>query len=150
MFTGKQMINSLNSLNSLNNVAVDYFSMGLRELSYQIWDELYQEICGNEGKKEGLLAAVSCNMGNALRQNGSYEEAYQVCRQGLQSCFEKGATSALPELVLQLSVLCMKMGEREKAKWLYIFGRHILCWTKHGSCEQTMEEMMKRDFLVYR
>ena len=168
MFVQLQMTNSLNSL---NNVAVEYFSLGLRELSYQIWDELYHVIQNQPEYKKELLPVISCNMGNVLRQNGLLEEAGRICLQGLKCCFETGEAYAVPELLLQLSTLCMKEGKTELAKWLHLFGSRFLYWsrqeyngsacgkqpagTRHNTRNrpeaygQTLEELLEQDFLLY-
>ena len=166
MFVQLQMTNSLNIL---NNVAVEYFSLGLQELSYQIWDELYHVIQEQPEYRKELLPVISCNMGNVLRQNGLLEEAGRVCLQGLKCCFETGEAYAVPELLLQLSTLCMKSGKTELAKWLHLSGSHFLSCSRqernktgspapehltsgqkralhHG---RTLEELMEQDFLLY-
>lgn len=133
---------------TLNDVAVEYFRLGLQDLSYHIWEELYHDIQGHFEDFEGLLPVVSCNMGNALRHAGYYEEAYRVCRQGLKSCFGTGIIYAMPELTIQESLLFMKLGAVEEAKSLFAFGKNIFCWSRNVKIRQTMEEMMQRDFLL--
>ena len=72
---------------TLNNVAVEYFELGLKDLSYQILDTLYRDVSDCIENCGDLLPVISCNMGNMLRQSGYYEEAYRICRQGLTDCF---------------------------------------------------------------
>lgn len=136
-------------IKTLNNVAVEYFELGLRDLPHHIWDELYHGIQGSRGNCEELLPVISCNMGNSLRQAGCYEEAYRVCRQGLKSCFGTGVIYAMPELTLQTAILCRKLGAFEEAKSLYSFGKNIFRWSRQVNINQTIEEMMEQDFLLY-
>lgn len=139
-------------IKTLNNVAVEYIGLGLQDLSYQIWDELFHEIQCSPRGNTGLLPVISCNMGNVLRRTGYYEEAYRICRQGLKRCFGTGVMEALPELVLQLSILSMELGNTEDAKSLYSFGQNILRWSKKsGPAVEpiSIEEMKKRDILLY-
>ena len=103
-------------IKTLNNVAVNYFELGLWDLSYQIWDELYHGIQSSPENYSVLLPVISCNMGNALRQTGYYEEAYRVLMQGLKRCCGTGAIYAMPELVMQLSILRMK--QKSERPWL--------------------------------
>ncbi len=137
------------SIKTLNNVAVNYFELGLWDLSYQIWAELYHGIQRSSENYNGLLPVISCNMGNALRQTGYYEEAYRVLMQGLKRCFVTGAIYALPELILQLSIVRMKRGNTEEAKSLYSFGKSIFRWSRQANMNQSMEEIMEQDFLLY-
>ncbi len=146
MFGNVQMVNVMKNLNDL---AVEYFELGLNELSYQIWDSLLQAVQNNSKEKKELLPVISCNMGNALRKNGEYEEAGRICWVGLKSCLETGAVYAMPELILQLSALCMERGEREKAKWLYLFGSWSFSRSRQENIDKTMEELMRQDFLLY-
>ena len=55
-------------IKTLNNVAVDYFEMGLWDLSYQIWAGLYHDIQRHSKDQGGLLPVICCNMANVLRQ----------------------------------------------------------------------------------
>lgn len=137
------------NMKTLNNVAVEYFQWGLQDISYQIWDGLFHEIQRSSKDYGGLMPVISCNMGNVLRQTGYYEEAYRVLMQGLKRCFGAGVTDAMPELILQLSIVSMKFGYTEKAQSLYTFGINILRWSRRESVEQTMEEAMEQDFLLY-
>lgn len=136
-------------IKTLNNVAVNYFELGLWDLSYQIWDELYHGIQSSPENYNGLLPVISCNMGNALRQAGYYEEAYGVLMQGLKRCFGTGTIYAMPELILQLSIVRMKRGNTEEAKSLYTFGKNIFRWSRQSSMNQSIEEIMEQDFLLY-
>lgn len=133
---------------TLNDVAVEYFRLGLQDLSYHIWEEQYHDIQGHFENFEELLPVVSCNMGNALRHAGCYEEAYRICRQGLKSCFGTGVIYAMPELTIQEAILFKMLGAAEEAKSLFSFGKNIFCWTRHVKIRQTMEEMMQWDFLL--
>lgn len=133
--------NELN-IKTLNNVAVEYFELGLQHLSYQIWDELYHEIQRSEKSYEGLLPVISCNMGNMLRQTGYYEEAYRVLTQGLKRCFDTGNVYAMPKLITQLSILLIKLGNTAETK-------KIFRWSGQMHLSQFIEEVMKRDFLLY-
>lgn len=137
------------SIRTLNNVAVEYFELGLQDLSYQIWDELYHKIQSNAKDYEALMPVVSCNMGNMLRQTGYYEEAWQVLTQGLKRCFGTGAIYAMPELVMQLSILRLKFGNMEAANSLYSFGKNIFLWSRQMQIDQTLEDVLERDFLLY-
>lgn len=137
------------NIRTLNNVAVEYFGLGLQDLSYQIWDELFHKIQRSPENYDGLLPVISCNMGNVLRQTGYYEEAYRICRQGLKRCFGTGAIDAMPELVLQLSILNKQLGNAEEAESLYSFGKNIFRWRKQSVIHHTMEEMMEQDILLY-
>lgn len=136
-------------IKTLNNVAVNYFELGLCDLSYQIWDELYHGIQGSLENYSSLLPVISCNMGNALRQSGYYEEAYRVLMQGLKRCFDTGAVYAMPELILQLSILSMKLGSLEEANSLYALGKNIFGWCRQPAVNQSMEELMQQNFLLY-
>lgn len=136
-------------IKTLNNVAVEYFELGLQHLSYQIWDELYHEIQRNENAYERLLPVISCNMGNMLRQTGYYEEAYRVLTQGLKRCFDTGAIYAMPELIMQLSILWMKLGNTTEANFMYSFCKKIFHWSRQMDINQSIEEVMERDFLLY-
>ncbi len=136
-------------IKTLNNVAVNYFELGLWDLSYQIWDELYHGIQSSPENYSVLLPVISCNMGNALRQTGYYEEAYRVLMQGLKRCCGTGAIYAMPELVMQLSILRMKRGNIQEAKSLYSFGKNIFCWSRQSDMNQSIEEIMEQDFLLY-
>lgn len=140
--------NELN-IRTLNNVAVEYFELGLQDLSYQIWDELYHKIQSNTKDYEEFMPIVSCNMGNMLRQTGYYEEAWQVLTQGLKRCFGTGAIYAMPELIMQLSILRLKFGNMEAANSLYSFGKNIFLWSRQMQIDQTLEDVLERDFLLY-
>ena len=137
------------NIKTLNNVAVEYFELGLQHLSYQIWDELYHEIQRSEKDYEGLMPVISCNMGNMLRQTGYYEEAYRVLTQGLKKCFGTGAIYAMPELIIQLSILWMKLGNKAEANSMYSFCKKIFRWSRQMDISQPIEEVMERDFLLY-
>lgn len=137
------------NLKTLNNVAVEYFELGLRHLSYQIWDELYHEIQYNADKYEELLPVISCNMGNMLRQTGYYEEAYRVLTQGLRRCFGTGSMYAMPELITQLSILGKKSGHATEADCMYDLGKKMFRWSRQIDIGQSIEEAMKQDFLLY-
>lgn len=140
---------SLLNIKTLNDVAVKYFELGLQDLSYQIWDKLYHEIQGNSQHSKELLPIICCNMGNMLRQTGYYEEAYLVCRQGLKWCFGADMTYAMPELIIQLSILCLKLGYADGAEPLYSLGKNTFFWSRQETIHQTIEEIMEQDFLLY-
>ena len=133
----------------LNNVAVNYFELGLWDLSYQIWDELYHGIQSSPENYNMLMPVISCNMGNALRQTGYYEEAYRVLMQGLKRCCGTGVIYAMPELILQLSILRMKRGNIQEANLLYTLGKNIFCWSRQLDMDKSIEEIMEQDFLLY-
>lgn len=137
------------NIRTLNNVAVEYFELGLQNLSYQIWDELYHKIQSNVKDYETLMPVISCNMGNMLRQTGYYEEAWQVLTQGLKRCFGTGTIYAMPELVLQLSILQLKLGNAEAANSLYSFGKNIFLWSRQLQISQHLEDVLEQDFLLY-
>lgn len=136
------------NIKTLNDVAVEYFTLGLKDLSYQIWDELYHMIQGDSKTCEGLLPVISCNMGNMLRRTGYDEEAYRVLTQGLKSCFGSGHIYAMPELIIQLSILQMRSGCKETADSMYSFGRHIFHWSRQADLKLSLEDMMEQDFLL--
>lgn len=144
------LISADNPLNikTLNNVAVEYFEMGLWDLSYQIWAELYHTI-QRQPNNQGLMPIISCNMGNVLRQTGYYTEAFHICRQGLKWCFGTGRIYAIPELTLQLSILCMKTGYIQDAESLYSFGKSIFHWSRRSHIQKTLDEILEQDFLLY-
>lgn len=137
------------SIRTLNDVAVEYFELGLQHLSYQIWDELYHKIQRNAKDYEALMPVVSCNMGNMLRRTGYYEEAWQVLTQGLKRCFGTGTMYAMPELIMQLSILRLKLGNAEAANSLYSFGKNIFLWSRQMQIHQRLEDVLERDFLLY-
>lgn len=145
------VISADNELNikTLNNVAVEYFELGLQHLSYQIWDELYHEIQRSKKSYEALLPVISCNMGNMLRQTGYYEEAYRVLTQGLKGCFDTGDVYAMPKLMMQLSILWIKLGNTAEANSMYSFLKKIFRWSGQMDLSQFIEEVMERDFLLY-
>lgn len=136
-------------IKTLNNVAVEYFGLGLQDLSYQIWDELYHKIQSDSKGYEELLPVISCNMGNVLRQTGYYEEAGRVLTQGLKRCFGTGKTYAMPELIMQLSILRMISGHAQEANSMYSFGKNIYRWSRQINMGQSIEDIMERDFLLY-
>lgn len=146
-----QLLLSANEMHirTLNNLAVNYFELGLQDLSYHIWDELFHEIQRDSNYDHRLIPIISCNMGNVLRKTGYYEESYRVLLQGLDGCFGTGAMYAMPELILQLSFLRMKFGHMKEARSLYKYGTHLLLWTKQSNMSYPMEEGMKQDFLLY-
>ena len=59
------------SIRTLNNVAVEYFELGLRNLSYQIWDELYHKIQRDASDYDALKPVISCNKGNMKKPGRS-------------------------------------------------------------------------------
>lgn len=134
----------------LNDVAVEYFEMGLQELSYKIWSQIYQELLEQKAdlRVERILPVVSCNMGNVLRRRGEYERAYQVCRRGLQWCFGTGAIDAAPELSFQLATLCLRFGDKEQAGSMYFLGRQCLRWGRQTDWPQPIEAFMDQDFVL--
>lgn len=140
--------NNLHS-RTLNDIAVEYFELGLHDLSYQIWDALYHGLQNHANDCEDLLPVLSCNMGNMLRQTGCYEEAGRILTQGLKRCFGTGCIYAMPELILQLSILWMKSGKKEAADSLYSFGRTIFCWSRAYTVNLPIEAMIERNFLLY-
>lgn len=95
------------------------------------------------------MPIISCNLGNILRQSSYFEEASQVCRQGIKLCFETGIITAMPELILQLSVLHMDLGHIETANSLFLFGKEIFGWSRQIQLHQTLEEIMDQEFLLY-
>ncbi len=138
------------AIKTLNNVAVEYFELGLENVSYYIWDELFHGIQCDPGKNNELLPIISCNMGNALRKTGYYEEAYRVCWRGLQCCFGTGAIYAVPELLIQLSIIKMKFEKADEAKMLYTLGQKTFLWIRKTNIDQiTIEELAEEDFLMY-
>lgn len=137
------------NIKTLNNVAVEYFALGMQNVSYQIWDELYHEIQCNAPDYEKFLPVISCNMGNMLRQTGYYEEAYHVLVQGLRRCFDTGSIYALPELLMQLSLIKVCLNNTQKADSMYSFSKHILQWSRHADTGQSIEDLMEQDFLLY-
>lgn len=137
------------NIKTLNNVAVEYFTLGMQNISYQIWDELYHEIQCSTDNFEEFLPVISCNMGNMLRRTGYYEEAYRVLTQGLKRCFVTGSIYALPELFMQLSILRMKLGNTQEANSMYSLGKHIFRWSRQIDMKQSIEEIMEQDFLLY-
>ena len=126
------------SIRTLNNVAVEYFELGLRNLSYQIWDDY-----------DALMPVISCNMGNMLRQTGYHEEAWQVLTQGLKRCFGAGTIYGMPELIIQLAILQLKSGDVAAANSLYSFGKNIFLWSRQTQIDQPLEAVLERDFLLY-
>ncbi|MCI9124012.1 MAG: hypothetical protein HFH35_08035 [Eubacterium sp.] len=134
---------------TLNNVAVEYFELGLKDLSYQILDTLYHDVSDCIENCGDLLPVISCNMGNMLRQSGYYEEAYRICRQGLTDCFKTGFLYAVPELILQLSILCQYMGNPAQAESFYFLGSVLFQWSRHKTVPYTLYELMEQDFLLY-
>ena len=136
-------------IKTLNNVAVDYFEMGLWDLSYQIWAGLYHDIQRHSKDQGGLLPVICCNMANVLRQTDYYIEAYQICRQGLKWCFGAGTVYAIPELIIQMSILYVKIGDVKKAESLYSFGKNIFHWSRPARIDETIDEIMEQDFLLY-
>ncbi len=139
----------VHTIKTLNNVAVEYFELGLQNISYQIWNGLYCSMQHNAGNDRSLLPIISCNMGNVLRRTGYYEEAYFICIHGLQYCFETGTFCAVPELILQLSDLYLKFGQSEKAELSYSFGIKVFQWIRQEHIYQTIDEMTEQDFLLY-
>lgn len=137
------------SIRTLNNVAVEYFELGLRDLSYQIWDELYHKIQRNASDYDALMPVISCNMGNMLRQTSYHEEAWQVLTQGLKRCFGAGTIYGMPELIIQLSILQLKSGNVEAANSLYSFGKNVFLWSRQTQIDQPLEAVLERDFLLY-
>ena len=137
------------NIKTLNNVAVEYFTLGMQNVSYQIWDELYHEIQCSTDNFEEFLPVISCNMGNMLRRTGYYEEAYHVLTQALKRCFGTGSIYALPELFMQLSILRMKFGNTQEANSMYSLGKHIFRWSRQIDMKQSIEEIMEQDFLLY-
>lgn len=138
------------NIKTLNNVAVAYFQWGLQELSYQIWEQLYQEILTNPQNCHELLPVLNCNMGNMLRQSGHYEEASLMCQQGLKWCFAAGKTYAVPELIIQLAIIRLKTGDLDGARPLYSLGANLFQWSKQEETfYQSIEEMAEQDFLLY-
>lgn len=137
------------NIKTLNNVAVEYFTLGMQNVSYQIWDELYHEIQCSTDNFEEFLPVISCNMGNMLRRTGYYEESYHVLTQGLKRCFGTGSIYALPELFMQLSILRMKFGNTQEANSMYSLGKHIFRWSRQIDMKQSIEEIMEQDFLLY-
>lgn len=137
------------NIKTLNNVAVEYFALGMQNVSYQIWDELYHEIQCSAADYEKFLPVVSCNMGNMLRQTGYYKEAYHVLTQGLKRCFDTGSIYALPELLIQLSLIKINLGNTQKADSMYSFSKHILYWSRRTDAGQSIEDLMGQDFLLY-
>jgi len=137
------------NLKTLNNVAVEYFELGLRHLSYQICDELYHEIQYHADKYEEFLPVISCNMGNMLRQTGYHEEAYRVLTQGLRRCFGTGSVYAMPELLTQLSLLGMKSGHKTEADCMYRLAQKMFRWSRQIDIGQSIDAVMKQDFLLY-
>lgn len=137
------------NIKTLNNVAVEYFTLGMQNVSYQIWDELYHEIQCSADNYEEFLPIISCNMGNMLRRTGYYKEAYHVLTQGVKRCFGTGSIYALPELLTQLSILRMKFGNKQEANSMYSLGRHIFRWSRQIDMKQSIEEIMEQDFLLY-
>ena len=127
------LISADNPLNikTLNNVAVEYFEMGLWDLSYQIWAELYHTI-QRQPNNQGLMPIISCNMGNVLRQTGYYTEAFHICRQGLKWCFGTGRIYAIQD-----------------AESLYSFGKSIFHWSRRSHIQKTLDEILEQDFLLY-
>ena len=101
------------NIRTLNDVAAEYFALGLKDLSYQIWDNLYQKLEYHAASSSRLLPVISCNMGNMLRQAGDDKEAYNVLTKGLKGCFGSGCTYAMPELITQLFILWIKSGQKE-------------------------------------
>lgn len=134
---------------TLNNVAVEYYRLGLKKVSYQIWDDLYHAPPCRFGNCRSVMPIISCNFGNILRQGSYYEEACQVCSQGIQLCFETGIITAMPELILQLSVLHMALGHMETANTLFLYGKKIFGWSRKIQLQQTLEEIMDQEFLLY-
>ncbi len=123
--------NELN-IRTLNDVAAEYFALGLKDLSYQIWDNLYQKLQDNADTCKQLLPVISCNMANMLRHAGADEEAYQVLTQGLRGCFGSGRAYAMPELIMQLLILRIKEGEKEAPH-----------------TDLPLEEILERNFILY-
>ncbi|MDE7310683.1 MAG: hypothetical protein K2N87_03525 [Eubacterium sp.] len=140
--------NELN-IKTLNDVAVEYFTLGLKDLSYRIWDELYHKIQDDSNACKGLLPVISCNMGNMLRRTGYHEEAYRVLTQGLKGCFGSGNIDAMPELIIQLSILRMQAGHKQTADSMYSFGKHIFCWSRQTEIRLSLEDMMEQDILIH-
>lgn len=151
MSQNQVLISADNQLNikTLNNVAVEYFEMGLWDVSYQIWAELYHSIQRHSKDQSGLLPVICCNMANALRQTDYCIEAYRICRQGLKWCFGTGAVYAVPELTIQMAILCGKIGDAKKAEALYSFGKNIFHWSRQARIDETIDEIMEQDFLLY-
>jgi len=140
----------IQSVKTLNDVAVGYYEMGLYELSYKIWNQLYDKLVELKGglENERLLPVISCNMGTVLRRKGEYERAFAVCRQGLLCCFGTGAIAAAPELSFQLAALHLRFGEKEHASVMYLFGKQCLRWIRQKEWCQPIEAFMERDFIL--
>lgn len=134
---------------TLNNVAVEYFKLGLQKVSYQILDGLYHEIKGNSDECQELMPVISCNLGYMLRQNNNYDEAYMVCKQGIRCCFDTNEISAMPELILQIAILSMNLGNTQKAKYFFMLGKDVFQWSRHTYMNYSLEEMMQQSFLMY-
>ena len=83
------------------------------------------------------------------QQSGYYEEAYRICRQGLTDCFKTGFLYAVPELILQLSILCQYMGNPAQAESFYFLGSVLFQWSRHKTVPYTLYELMEQDFLLY-
>ena len=134
---------------TLNNVAVEYFKLGLKEVSFQIWDGLYHAMKNSLADCKGLMPVISYNLGYILRQNSYYDKAYVVCRQGIRCCFDTNTISAMPELILQIAVLSMELGNIQKAKYIFALGRDVFEWSRHTYMNCSLEEMMQQNFLMY-
>lgn len=134
---------------TLNNVAVEYFKLGLQSVSYQILDGLYHAMENSLDKYKDLMPVISCNLVYMLRQNSNYDEAYMVCRQGIRCCFDTNEISAMPELILQIAILSMHLGNTQKAKYFFTLGKDVFQWSRHTYMNYSFEEIMQQNFLIY-
>lgn len=134
---------------TLNNVAVEYFKLGLQSVSYQILDGLYHAMLNSLDECKDLMPVISCNLGYMLRQNSNYDEAYMVCKQGIRCCFDTNEISAMPELILQIAILSMYLGNTQKAKYIFTLGKDAFQWSRHTYMNYSFEEIMQQNFLMY-